>query len=406
MPGIHAALSPSAAKRWVMCPPSARLNQKYKDAFGDQSSEYAAEGTLAHALSELKLRKEIGEINEFSFKVQKEALGEIPAEMDRYTDDYVDVVLTEYYTMKRADPSTQLLIEQRLEMNDWIPECFGTSDAVIVSDIGLIVIDLKYGKGVPVDAVGNYQARVYALGAYAMFHDLYAFSQVKEIIVQPRLQSVSEETINVDDLLVWADSEIVPAAQQAWRGEGEFHAGPHCQFCLVKAICRENVLTSLGVIQNMFDSPDTLSDKKVGELLPFLDRAEEWIKSVREYAYNQALQGKEWRGYKLVRGKRPGRVWKNEEEVIDQLSRAGYIEKQYMTEPKLRSVADLEKILKGAFDSIVGKYVYQGEGKLTLVPETDKREAYSPVELAFGDLFEETPNNERGTDNERDQKES
>ena len=156
----------------------------------------------------------------------------------------------------------------------------------------------------------------------------------------------------------------------------------------------------------MFDSPDALSDKKVGELLPFLDRAEEWIKSVREYAYNQALQGKEWRGYKLVRGKRPGRVWKNEEEVIDQLSRAGYIEKQYMTEPKLRSVADLEKILKGAFDSIVGKYVYQGEGKLTLVPETDKREAYSPVELAFGDLFEETPNNERGTDNERDQKES
>ena len=389
MPGLHAALSPSAAKRWCMCTPSARLNQKYKEIFGDQSSEYAAEGTQAHAVAELKLRKELGEINEFNYKAQREELGTIPADMDRYTDDYVDVVLSEYYTMKRSDPSTQLFVEQKLDMSDWIPECFGTSDAVIVSDIGLIVIDLKYGKGVPVSAVENYQARIYALGAYAAFKDLYKFKQIKEIIVQPRLDSTSEEIIFVDDLLVWADSEVVPAAQMAWRGEGEFHAGPHCQFCSVKAICRENVLTSLNVIQNMFDSPDVLSDKKVCDLLPFLDRAEDWIKAVRDYAYNQAIQGKEWRGYKLVRGKRPSRVWKNEDQVIDQLSRAGYTKEQYLSEPKLKSVAELEKVLhKQAFQALVGKYVFQGEGKLALVPESDKREAYSPIELAFGDLIE------------------
>lgn len=391
MPGLHATLSPSAAKRWCMCTPSARLNQKYREIFGDASSEYAAEGTLAHSLSELKLRKENGEINEFLFNTQKEALGPIPAEMDRYTDDYVDVVLAELYSMRRLDPAAQLFIEQRLDMSEWIPDCFGTSDAVIVSDVGLIVIDLKYGKGLPVSAVENYQARIYALGAYAAFKDLYDFKQVKEIICQPRLESTSEETLFIEDLLVWADSVIVPAAQTAWRGEGDFHAGAHCQFCNVKALCRENVLTGLSVVQNMFDSPDVLSDKKINELLPFLDQAEDWIKSVREYAYNQALQGKEWRGYKLVRGKRPSRVWKDEEQVKDQLRRAGYTEEQYCVPPKLRSVADLEKVLKkGAFQSLVGKYVFQGEGKLTLVPESDKREAYSPVELAFGDLLEDS----------------
>ena len=390
MPGVHAALSPSASKRWCECPPSARLNQKYQDMFGDVSSEYAAEGTLAHSLSELKLRKELGEINDFNFKEQRAQLGDIPAEMDRYTDDYVDVVLAEYYTMKRSDPATQLFVEQKLDMSDWIPECFGTSDAVIVSDIGLIVIDLKYGKGTPVSAIENYQARIYALGAYAAFHSLYNFRQVKEIICQPRLDSTSEEVIYVDDLLVWADSVVVPAAQLAWKGEGDFKAGPHCQFCNVKAICRQNVLSSLAVIQNMFDSPDVLSDKKIGEMLPYLDQAETWIKAVKDYTFNQAMQGKEWKGYKLVRGKRPGRIWKNEDQVIDQLSRAGYTKEQYLSEPKLKSVADLEKTLhKQAFQALLGKYVFQGEGKLTLVPEDDKREAYSPIELAFGDLVEQ-----------------
>ena len=260
---------------------------------------------------------------------------------------------------------------------------------VIVSDVGLIVIDLKYGKGVVVQAEGNYQARIYALGAYAMFRDLYKFTQVKEIIVQPRLDSVTDEYIDVEDLLIWADSVVVPAAQLAWKGEGEFCSGEHCQFCNVKAICRENVLASLSVVQNMFDSPDVLSDKRVADLLPYLDQAETWIKSVREYAYNQALQGKEWKGYKLVRGKRPGRVWKDEEQVKDQLRRAGYTKEQYCSEPKLKSVADLEKVLhKSAFQALLGKFVLQGEGKLTLVPEDDKREAYSPLELAFGDLVE------------------
>lgn len=387
MPSIHATLSPSAARRWVMCPPSGRLCQKYRDMFGDKSSVYAEEGTRAHSLAELKLRKELGEINEFNFKVQKEKMDGITPEADRATDDYVDLVLTEFYQMRRLDPSAQLFVEQQLDLSEWVPECFGTSDAVIVSDAGLVVIDLKYGSGIPVSAKDNYQLRLYALGAYDAFHCLYNFQQVKMIICQPRLDSVSDDVMFITDLLCWADEVVKPSALKAWRGEGEFKAGEHCKFCAVKAICRENVLTSLKVVDNMFDSPDVISDKKLSELLPFLDTAEKWIKNVREYCYNQAMQGKKWKGYKLVRGKRPSRTWKDETAVIDQLARAGYTQDQYYTSPKLRTPADLEKILhKSAFDALLGSYVFQGEGSLALVPEDDSREEYAPVDLDFGDL--------------------
>ena len=402
MPSQHAALSPSAAKRWATCPPSARLNQKYNSLFGDKSSPYAEEGTLAHSLAELKLRLENGEINQFNYNEQVKALGEIPTEMDRATDDYVDCVLTELYAARKIDSAAQLYIEQRLDMSDWIPDCFGTSDSVVVFDGGLVVIDLKYGKGVPVEAEGNYQARIYALGAYAAVRDLYDIKQVKEIICQPRLDSVTEEILTIDDLLDWAETVIRPAAQLAWKGEGEFVPGEHCRFCAVKAICKENVLRSLSVLQNMFDSPDVLPDDRLEQILPYLDTAEEWIKNVRAYAYNQAILGRIWKGFKLVKGRRPGRVWRDEEEVINTLARAGYTEEQYYTAPKLKSVAELEKVLKkNAFDALVGKYVFQGEGGLTLVPESDKREEYVPIETSFGDMFD---SDKADADNVKDEK--
>ena len=398
MPGQHAALSPSAAKRWVLCPPSARLNQKYNQMFGDAGSPYAEEGTQAHAVAELKLRLANGEINQFNYNEQVKALGEIPTEMDRATDDYVDVVLTELYAARKIDPAAQLYIEQKLDMSEWIPECFGTSDVVIVFDGGLVVIDFKYGKGVAVEARENYQARIYALGAYAAVRDLYNIKQVKEIICQPRLDSVTEEILSIDDLLEWADTVIRPAAQLAWRGEGEFCSGEHCRFCSVKAICRKNVLDSLSVLQNMFDSPDVITDARLEQILPYLDTAEDWIKNVRSYAYNQAVRGHKWRGYKLVRGKRPGRVWTDEPEVINTLARAGYTTEQYYTAPKLKSVAELEKTLKkNAFDALIGRYVFQGEGNITLVPESDKREEYTPIDLAFGDIAD-TPADIEKTD--------
>lgn len=142
MPGTHALLSPSASKRWLSCPPSARLNAKLLDRFGERSSSFAEEGTKAHSLAELKLRKELGELNDFRYKALRTAMGEIPAERERITDRYVDEVLERFYAARQRTPDAQLYVEQRVDMSRWAKDCWGTSDAIIVSDEILFVIDL------------------------------------------------------------------------------------------------------------------------------------------------------------------------------------------------------------------------------------------------------------------------
>lgn len=386
MPGIHAVLSPSKAKQWLACPPSARLSAKFSERFGEKSSEFAAEGTKAHAVAELKLRLELGEINKFNYKAQRDALGEIPSEMDRSTDIYVDVVLEKYYTAKKVCPGTRLLVEQRLDMSPWIPGCFGTADACIVSDVILEVVDYKNGKGVAVDAVENPQARCYGLGAINAFGDLYSFTHVRNTIVQPRLDSITEEVMTKEDLLAWGES-IKPIAEQAWKGEGAFSPGENCRFCAAKAVCKARAFQSFDLLSACLDSPDVLPDESIPGILQVADTCEQWIKDVRAYALNQALMGQEWPGYKLVKGKRPSRTFRDEEAAEEQLIRAGYTPEQYKV-TRMKTVAEVEKLLgKKAFDALMGSLVVQGEGNLTLVPEEDKRVEYESADVAFSDML-------------------
>ena len=386
MPGAHSLLSPSAAHRWLSCPPSARLHSKLNERLGETESSFAREGTQAHALAELKLRLANGEINEFNFNAQRKLLEPIPAEMDRATDYYVDVVLERLYAARKVCPDAQLFVEQRLDMSRWAPQCFGTSDAVIVSDQTLEVLDFKFGKGVPVDAVGNPQARLYALGAIDAFGDLYGFKSIRETIIQPRLDSVTEETLSLDGLLQWGES-IGPAAQLAWKGQGEFNPGEHCRFCAAKAICAARATKAMSIFENGFDSPDVIPEENIAGILKVADMAEAWLHDIRSYAYQQAMKGEQFAGFKLVRGRAPKRTWVNEDEVIDQMARAGYAKEQYTEQPKLMSVAALEKSIgKMAFKALLAPLTQQGEAQLILVPESDKREEYSSADMSFADL--------------------
>ena len=299
--------------------------------------------------------------------------------------NYFDTVMELYYMAKRTCSDTQLFVEQRLDMSPWIPGCFGTGDAVIVSDDVLVVCDLKYGKGVPVVAEGNPQARCYGLGAYNAFGAIYAFKSVRNIIIQPRLDSVTEETLPLDELLAWGSS-IAPLAEQAWRGEGEFHTGEHCRFCNARAICKARAFESFDVLTHCIDSPDVLPDELVPGLLRVADTAEAWLKDLKAYALAQALRGQEWSGYKVVRGKRPSRAFRNQEEAEQQLIRAGYTPDQYM-ETRMKTVAEVEKLMgKRAFDAIMSGQVVQGEGNFTLVPDDDKRVAFESADFAFADM--------------------
>ena len=417
-PSLHAVLGASSAHRWLVCTPSARLSEKFDQRYGRKESEYAAEGTKAHALGELKIRQALYKadgmtaakhsrmgkaeqeaypgINSRRYKALRDALGDIPEDMEQATDSYCDVVMSKYLRTREADPGAQLLLEQRLDYSTWVPSGFGTGDAVIVSDRLLEIMDYKHGTGIPVSAVDNPQLRLYGLGAYARFHTLFNFPAVRMTIIQPRLESVTEETLAVDELLHWAETAVVERAKLAWAGTGEFVPGEHCRFCSAKAVCSARVARGLKVFQYGLEAPDLISDEQLADILPLLDDAAAWIADIKAYAENQALHGQRIPGYKLVRGKKPNRVWSNTEEVEAALLRSGYPEDVFR-ETRLKPPGQIEKALgKTAFQAILSDYVAQGEGKLILVPESDKRLEYSSTAAVFddlGDLAAEETNN-------------
>lgn len=390
----HAILSASGAKRWMACPPSARLEEKLHDRFGDQSSPFAAEGTKAHFLAELKLLREKGRlgdpdgINQFNYDARRKALGDIPPEMDEATDQYADLIIEKYLTARRASPDAKLLLEQRLDFSRWVPHGFGTGDAVIVSDAVLDVSDLKYGKGVRVDALENPQTRCYGLGGIEAFGDLYGFETVHNTIIQPRLDHITEEQLPRTELLSWAENELRPKAQLAWAGEGEFHPGDHCKFCAARAICYARAAQAMELFRHGFDAPAVLPDAEIPRLLELADDAMSWLSELKAYALRQAERGQKWPGYKLVRGKRPRRAWRDEETAREQLVRAGYSPAQF-EDHRLKSAAQIEKVVgKSAFDVLFAGLTVQGDGALTLVPESDGRPEFASADADFSDMTE------------------
>ena len=392
MPGLHATLSASGAKRWMSCPPSARLEERLRGIFGEKSTPFAEEGTKAHSLAELKLLREKGRlseddgINDFNYDLRRKALGDIPKEMDEATDYYAEIIIEKFLTARQSCPDAQLKLEQRLDFSRWVPDGFGTGDAVIVSEELLEVCDLKYGKGVPVFAENNPQARCYGLGALHCYGVLYGFKHVRNTIIQPRLDSVTEEMLTTDELLQWAETELKPAAGLAWKGKGEFNPGDHCKFCAARAICYARATKAMTIFKHGFETPGVIPDDAIPEILAVADTAIDWIKDLQAYALSQALRGQEWPGYKLVRGKRPPRKWVDEEEAKHQLIRAGY-EPEVYTETKFKSPSNIEKLVgKQAFEAIFATLVTQGDGALTLVPESDKRTEFTSAEADFSDI--------------------
>lgn len=392
MPGLHATLSASGAKRWMSCPPSARLEERLRGIFGEKSTPFAEEGTKAHSLAELKLLREKGRlseddgINDFNYDLRRKALGDIPKEMDEATDYYAEIIIEKFLTARQSCPDAQLKLEQRLDFSRWVPDGFGTGDAVIVSEELLEVCDLKYGKGVPVFAENNPQARCYGLGALHCYGVLYGFKHVRNTIIQPRLDSVTEEMLTTDELLQWAETELKPAAELAWKGKGEFNPGGHCKFCAARAICYARATKAMTIFKHGFETPGVIPDDAIPEILAVADTAIDWIKDLQAYALSQALRGQEWPGYKLVRGKRPPRKWVDEEEAKHQLIRAGY-EPEVYTETKFKSPSNIEKLVgKQAFEAIFATLVTQGDGALTLVPESDKRTEFTSAEADFSDI--------------------
>lgn len=224
----HAVLSASSSHRWLSAPPLPQL-EKF---FENKTSEAAHEGTAAHALAEWKLRQALGEITS---RPQSEFENN---EMNECTDDYVSYVLETIANIKEHTEDPVVLIEQRLDFSHYVPEGFGTGDCVIIADKTLHIIDFKYGRGIQVDAKDNSQMMLYALGAFHLYDALYEIKEVTMTIFQPRKYHISTDTKSVDELKLWADTELKEKAELAFKGQGVVEYGPWCQFSNCNAVLR------------------------------------------------------------------------------------------------------------------------------------------------------------------------
>jgi hypothetical protein len=307
-------------------------------------------------------------------------------EMEMHAQDYAQYVIERYEEAKKQTPDAILCVEQRIEVSAYVPECFGTVDALIIADNTLEVIDLKYGKGVLVSSEENKQMMLYALGALTFADVLYDIETVSMTVYQPRLENISTWELSLAELLRWGENFVKPLAKLAYAGEGKFSAGEHCRFCAAKAQCKALADANLEVAKYEFQNPDLLSDKDICDILMRADVFINWIHSVEEYALDEAVNnGKHWDGFKLVEG-RSNRKYGDEDKVMKTLLDGGYEKKQIVTE-KLRGITDLQKILgKKPFETLVSPLLIKPEGKPTLVPESNKRAAIGSVESAIQDF--------------------
>lgn len=359
----HALLSPSASHRWIECPPSVRLTEFMED----KSSPYADEGTLAHSIAENKLNNYLGYTDK-SVKCEDTSMYE-------YTDDYVAFVAEQMRVLN--NPSA--FVEQRVDCSRYVPECFGTCDALIISDGVLHICDLKYGTGVKVDAMGNDQLRIYALGALEMFSCLYDISTVRMSIFQPRLSHCDTWELSVDELLKWANEVLVPAAKQAWNGEGEFKAGDHCRFCKAKSNCRKRAEFNLELARYDFEPPATLDNIEIAAVLAKADELVSWVTDVKEYALRQALSGVTYYGFKVVEG-RSNRKYTDENAVVEAVKSAGFDPYEH----SILGITAMTALLgKKKFNELLGALVEKPQGKPTLVPVSDKRPAVNTAQEDF-----------------------
>ena len=369
----HAYLSASASHRWMACPPSARLCAQEDD----RTSEYAIQGSCAHELGQFLVEQALGR----ECRDPTEDLTYYNAEMQEAAEAYRDFVMEQVNAAKALCREPLVCVEQTLDYSKWVQHGYGTGDCVIVADGMLHVIDLKFGVGILVSADHNSQLMCYALGALDTFGCLYDFDRVRRSIFQPRRDNVDTWETSKAELLRWADEVLAPVARLAYKGEGEFKAGDHCQFCKVKATCRKRAEYAMELAKFDFTDPPTLDEDEIAGILPRIDTLVSWAEDVKAWALQQALSGVTYPGWKLVEG-RSNRKYSDEAAVAAVVTKAGF--DPY--EQKLLGITAMTRQLgKKRFDELLSGLIVKPQGKPVLVPETDKR----PVFNTAADDFKE-----------------
>ena len=388
----HAVCSSSASKMWLNCPPSARLQEQ----FPNESTTYALEGTFVHELGEYLLKKA------HKMRVKRPQSEEYDTELaERNAALYAEVVTECEQRMKEEHGSVLMLIEERLDFSHIVPEGFGSGDCVLLSPGELHIFDYKNGH-LLVDADHNSQMMLYGLGALHSYDFIYDVQTVSMTIVQPNVDNISTFTCTKEELLAWGES-VKPIAQMAFEGKGEQKAGDWCRFCRAKPICEARKREALALAREEFldlDTSGALADdtetdatapycpdtgttvfkqpmlvpkEELENILPMLNRIEDWISAVFAYVTSEAINhGVTWKGYKVVEG-RSKRQFTDTKAVVDAAAAEGYTD---VYKRELLSLTEFEKLMgKKTFARVLGKLVVKPPGKLTLVPDNDPRPA-------------------------------
>ena len=368
--GGHARFSPSSANRRLNCPPSLVLEEQ----FADEESQYAAEGSAGHAMAEYLIKKHLKQ------RSKRPVSDYYSDELLEAVDEYVSFVIGEIEEAKRICSCPVFTVEQRVDASEYVDECFGTADMVIVTDKVAHVIDLKLGKGVQVFAEDNPQLMIYGLGILGMAEMLYDVETVRLTIFQPRLNNSSTWDIAPEALKAWGEEVLKPRGAMALMGAGEFNAGSWCRFCKARNQCRARAEEFLAIAKMEFRQPALLSDDEIAEVLKVSDELAKWSADVYAFAQDQAIvHGKEWNGFKLVEG-RSNRKYTSENEVAEAATTAGYTD---IYKRSLVTITEMERLMgKQEFTRILGHLVYKPQGKVTLVPNSDKREAINKTTAA------------------------
>jgi|TARA_R110000803_G_scaffold164275_1_gene228006 hypothetical protein len=352
----------------------------------DITSEFAEYGTAGHTLGEMCLTQEVP---------AKTFRGEILNKSEHFPDGFevddemIDAVQTyiDYCNQLPGDEGSR--IEEKVDFSEWVPDGFGTADFIKIDDdvLGkrtIQVVDLKMGKGVKVNAENNPQGMLYALGCLdELIYDPEDF--VRIVIVQPRLDHISEWDISINDLLEWAEKVVKKKAGEAWAGLMKFSPGEkQCRFCKASSTCKALAEKSLQTAMDVFtDIPTTgdlkqihtLGNSEVSQLLPRLDEISNWIKSLKAFAFSQLEQGFEIDGYKLVRGRSGNRKWINESAVEEKMETLGF-HKDNLYKQVIITPAVAQRMLKAQNISItqISNLYNQEEGKPTITDRRDPRE--------------------------------
>ncbi|HBS7723328.1 DUF2800 domain-containing protein [Klebsiella pneumoniae] len=402
MPDVHARLSPSSAHRWTRCPGSLALESTQPD----KSSAFAEEGTRAHELAEKILN---GRLQGFEHQ------GGTDPEMHDYVLRYVDAVWT-------LAEGNELMVEQRVDFSHivGVENSFGTADAVVIVGNELQIHDLKYGRGVQVDAEQNEQLQLYALGALEQFNLLYDFDSVRLFIHQPRLNHVSEWALSVEELEAFGQRAQEAAANvivmfNIAECEGvntlpleNFTPGEkQCRFCKASAICTAREQFHMQTVAGDFDDLTApvselitnaiarvpmLTNEQLAEIYGQADFLESWLKAIRDRVNSELNAGHPVPGFKLVTGKQGNRAWRNEVEA-EELLKSFRLKQDQMYSQKVISPTQAEKLLKKESPrrwTKVEALITRSDGKPTIAPESDPRPALNvnPVN-DFDDVSED-----------------